>query len=47
MCDQRRLVQLAELDKPPLRFVARTDPMQHAEAKADALRAQIDSPRAF
>jgi NAD(P)-dependent dehydrogenase (short-subunit alcohol dehydrogenase family) len=39
------LVQLAELEKPPLRFVAGADAMQPIEAKARALLAQIDAHR--
>ena len=39
------LVQLATLDKPPSRFVAGSDAMEPAEAKANALLAQIDAHR--
>lgn len=41
------LVQLAGLDKPPLRFVAGTDAMEPIAAKAHALLAQIDAHRAL
>lgn len=41
------LVQLASLDKPPVRFVAGTDAMEPIEAKARELLAQIEAHRAL